>query len=79
MKIKIVVREKDKEPWQGMVDSVSSTNARGNFDILPGHAHYVGLIEKFLIVRNGNSKKEWKVDRGILSVKDGTLEVYLSY
>ncbi len=79
MKIGVVVRKKGEQVWEGEADSVSSTNHAGNFDILPEHAHYVGLIQEYLVVRAGGTEKRWEIERGILTVREGVVEVYLGY
>lgn len=77
--IKVVIRKKDGVLWEGEVSSLSSTNEIGNFDILPEHSHFVGLIEKYVIIRTAQGEKKYDIDRGILSVKDGIIEVFLGY
>lgn len=79
MYIKTVIRKKDGVVFEGEVDSLSSTNEVGPFDILPEHAHFVGLIQQFVIIRKDKSEKKWDIDRGILCVNDEGIEVYLGY
>jgi len=78
-KIHIVIRKKDGIVWQGDVDSFSSINEIGPFDILPEHSHFVGLVEQYVIIRQAKNEKKWDIEHGILSVKDGIIEVYLGY
>lgn len=79
MQLQVVIREKAKLIWEGQAETVSSTNANGNFDVLPEHAHYVGKIEKYLIVRSGLKELKWEIGHGIMRVKDDAVEVYLGY
>lgn len=79
MKINVVIRQKKGLVWQGEADALSSTNEIGNFDILPEHAHFVGLVEKYIEVHIGEQVKRWEIERGILNVRDTIVEVYLGY
>lgn len=75
----VIIRKKDSIVWQGEAESLSSTNKIGDFDVLPKHTNFVGLIEKYIIIRSGKIKKEWPIDRGILSIKNNVAEAYLGY
>jgi len=77
--IKVVIRKKEGVEWEGEADNLSSTNEIGPFDILPEHAHFVGLVEQYIIVRVKGKEKKWEIDRGIISVIDNVVEAYLSY
>lgn len=77
--IKVIIRQKDGILWEGEATSLSSINQVGPFDILPEHSHFVGLIEQYVLVRQNKIEKKWPIDHGILSVKDGIVEVYLGY
>ena len=79
MNIKAIIRQSDAIVYEGEVETVSSTNEKGQFDILPHHAHFVGLIEKFVEVRTNGQLKRWDIDRGILTVNDQQVEIYLGY
>ena len=75
----VIIRKKDSVVWQGEVKSLSSTNKIGNFDVLPEHTNFVGLIEKYIIIRFDKTQKKYPIDRGIISVKNNQVEVYLGY
>jgi F0F1-type ATP synthase epsilon subunit len=77
--IQVVIRKSDGILWEGQVTSFSSTNEVGKFDILPEHAHFVGSISQFIMVRAGNGEKKWEIETGIMSVVDGVIEVFLGY
>lgn len=78
-KINVSIRKKTGIEWQGEADNLSSTNEMGTFDILPQHAHFIGLVEQYIVVRFSKGEKKWNIDRGIISVIDDTVEVYLGY
>ena len=77
--IQVVIRKSDGVLWEGQVTSFSSTNEVGKFDILPEHAHFVGAISEFIMVRTGSVEKRWDIETGIMSVVDGIIEVFLGY
>lgn len=77
--IHTILRKKDGIVWEGDINSFSSFNEIGAFDVLPEHSHFVGLIEQYIVVRQNESEKKWEIDRGLMSVVDGTIEVFLSY
>lgn len=64
--------------FQGEIDSVSSVNDTGKFDILPGHAHFISLIRNYLIIREkGGRTRELKIGSGILKVINNQASIYL--
>lgn len=75
----IVIRERKGTLWEGDAASFSSTNQIGNFDILPEHAHFVGLVEQFIEIRFGETKKRWEIEHGLVNVRDAVVDVYLGY
>jgi len=75
----VIIRQKDSIVWQGQAQSLSSTNEIGPFDILSEHSNFIGLIEQKITVRAPKFEKSWPIDRGIISVKNNQVEVYLGY
>ncbi len=43
--LSVIVASTDKVLWTGIATSVSSINSDGPFDILPGHANFITLID----------------------------------
>lgn len=76
--LSVTIRRKDGILWHGLADSLSTTNALGVFDVLPSHAHFVGMVEQYLEVK-GNVTKKWPIERGIMSIKDDVVDIYLDY
>lgn len=77
--IQVIIRKSDGVLWEGSATSFSSTNEVGKFDILPEHAHFVGSISEFIMVRTDGGEKRWDIETGIISVVDGMIEVFLGY
>jgi F0F1-type ATP synthase epsilon subunit len=64
--------------FEGEVDSVTSFNEEGKFDILAQHANFISLIKKSLTIRDAAGKlREIKVDNALLRMKENQVEVYL--
>lgn len=76
--LSVTIRRKDGILWHGRADSLSTTNQLGVFDVLPSHAHFVGMVEQYIEV-SSDVKKRWDIDRGIMSITDDIVEVYLDY
>ena len=74
--LKIVGREGIE--FQGKVDSISSYNERGKFDVLAMHANFISLIYKKLIIRvSPTDIREMDIGNALLRNKGGILEIYL--
>ncbi|MCS7092425.1 MAG: hypothetical protein NZM26_03680 [Patescibacteria group bacterium] len=64
--------------FEGDVESVTSYNAKGKFDVLSLHSNFISLIEKKIIVRNDNKIiQDLDIDIALLRVKENFAEVYL--
>ena len=76
--ISLMIRSREEILYRDEVLAVSSTNARGNFDILPKHAHFISLVQKELLIheKTGNTR-QFPIKLGIMHVEDNTVRVYL--
>lgn len=67
-----------KKGFEGEARSVSSKNVSGRFDLLPGHANFISVIEDFLIVRTLEGEKtRYDFFRGVLEVSNDRVRVFL--
>ena len=74
--LKIVSRE--GVVFEGPVDSVSSYNDKGVFDILAMHANFISLIYKKLTIRvSPKDVREMDIGTALLRNRSGNLEIYL--
>ena len=74
--LKIVGRE--GVIFDGKVDSVTSFNEKGKFDILAMHANFISLVYKKLTIRLSDSDvREMDIGTALLRNKSGNLEIYL--
>ena len=63
--------------WEGEAQAVSSENTAGAFDILPGHANLITLIErKPIVIQGERGERMFNFDRAIISLKDNWVSVY---
>ncbi|EKD99649.1 MAG: hypothetical protein ACD_22C00216G0002 [uncultured bacterium] len=77
LKIKILSRS-SREVFDGKVSSVTSVNDKGVFDVLPQHANFVSLINSYIILDEGlPTRKEIKIDRGVMKVAGDVVNIYL--
>ena len=73
----VIVNSPDHLIWEGKAYSVSAENSTGVFDILPGHANFVTMVEgKPIIVRTGLKEEVFQYSNVLLSVKDNLLTIY---
>lgn len=72
------VKNAEKVLFQGYVNSFSSTNESGLFDILPYHANFFSIIKGKIVINNERDKKEIDiVDTGILKAMKNRIDVFL--
>lgn len=75
---KLKVREAQKVLFEGDVDRISSFNEVGPFDVYPGHANFISIINKGLsIYKNRKKIQEIKLEQAVLKVKQDSAKVFL--
>lgn len=77
--IRLVVRSREGILFDKEVLSVSSKNNKGDFDVLPGHANFISIIDAPLVVKEaGGQEKTIPVgESGIMRVNRNIVEVLL--
>lgn len=74
--LRVVSRE--GEIFKGVVESITSNNEKGIFDVLAQHANFISLINKGLTIRDIDGvEKEIKFDNALLKVYKNNVEVYV--
>ena len=63
--------------FQGTVDSISSYNNLGYFDILLNAGHFISLIYKQLIYIKDGKKKTFNIHNGVIRCLDNKVEAYI--
>lgn len=63
--------------FAGPANSVSSTNSKGPFDILPQHANFITFVQNPILVRKtGNEVLTFNFPLAIIHVKDNKVNIY---
>ena len=74
----LLVRSREGVVFQGQVESISSINDKGKFDVLATHANFISLIQKELVIRKPREEKSLiKITNGLMRVRENNVEVYL--
>ena len=72
------IRSRSGLVFSGELESLSSVNLVGPFDILPGHTNFVSMIKEKLVLRKGKSEQqEVGVENGVMIVEDNKVRVFL--
>ena len=69
-----------EELFNGEVESLSSANSAGVFDILPGHTKFVTIIEKKPIILRlkDQTQKKYEFDLAIIHVRTDKVDIYIN-
>lgn len=74
--LKIVA--KDGILFEGDIQSLTSYNSKGRFDILAFHANFISIIYKSIkIIDVKGNAKEMNIEKALLRNKQNNLEIYL--
>ena len=74
----VKITSPEKEFFNGVAYSISSVNSTGKFDILPGHANFLTVIENSPIIlqQKDGSKQKFSYPVAILSVTNNQINIY---
>ena len=77
-KLDVLIRDRGGVLYEGKIDSCSSFNDRGPFDVLPLHANFISIIRKSISLRlRGKVVEELPIETGIMALKKNNVEIYL--
>lgn len=77
-KLHIKIHSPFKTYFDGNATSVSAVNDTGPFDVLPKHHRFMTILNAGeLTVRNGDNEQKYKIERGIMHVRDNQVIVFL--
>lgn len=78
-KFHLKVASREGVIFEGDVDSITSYNEKGKFDVLAEHENFISLVKKSLIVRSVGEdvNKELAFDNALMRVRENNVEVYL--
>lgn len=78
MSIKLLIRDREHLLVEQEVETLTSFNDVGEFDVLDGHANFITLINQFVVVNKGmEGEQKIPIEKGILSANDNVVEVYV--
>jgi F0F1-type ATP synthase epsilon subunit len=77
--IYLVITSPSGVVWEGNVDSISSKNSEGFFDILPDHARFISLVSghRIFIELSSSTKKEFLFQSAVLFFEDNKATIYV--
>ena len=76
--MRVSVRSRQGLVFSGELASVTSFNAKGEFDVLPMHTNFVSMIAKKVILRKvGGKKEEINLNTGVMMVEKNEVKVFL--
>ncbi len=64
--------------WEGEVQSVSSENSNGVFDILPMHSNFITLVQDHAInvIQKDGAKVEYKFKESVILVANNEVKIF---
>lgn len=78
LSINVTVRSREKVVFEGEAIAFTSVNQKGIFDVLAQHENFISIIKDVLVVhREKDKKEEFKVERGVIKVRENKVHVYL--
>jgi F0F1-type ATP synthase epsilon subunit len=73
----LIIKNRDTVLFQGEVETVTSYNKTGIFNILKDHANFICVVEKKVVFTQRGATREIPVDNGLLKVRENKVSVYL--
>lgn len=76
--LSVIVKNRDKVLFEGMVKAISSINEKGVFDILPEHSNFISVIQKHIIIhKTDGSSEEIPCQQGVIRVEANRIKAYV--
>ena len=76
--IRLVVMSREKVWFDGVVQSVTSVNDKGEFDVLAQHENFISIVrERLDLVDVRGNKQQIPIEQGILQVTQNVVRVFL--
>lgn len=77
--IHLIIRNRENILYDSDVRAISALNGKGPFDVLPNHANFICVIEKYVLIHEITGKNnQMKIEIGVMHVHEGAVEIYLS-
>lgn len=79
-KIHALVISATQTYYDGDAYAVSSENDVGSFDVIEGHRNFITIIQHKLLIRStANDVQEVPITKGVLTVHDNQVRVYVGF
>ena len=76
--LNVSIRSRQGLVFEGQVQTVSSYNRIGLFDVLPRHANFVSMIkDKVILVKPDKKRLEITLDTGVMMVQENNVQIFL--
>jgi len=76
--LNIDIRSRKKQYFSGKMFSVTSTNEKGEFDILPEHANFICLIRNYVTLNKGKKdEQKFIITNGVLRIEKNKVDIFL--
>jgi len=76
--ISATIKSKKKTLFEGTVESVTSKNERGIFDVLPFHTNFITLVKDYVVFNKGQKdEQKFDMEKGVLYVMSNEVNVYV--
>ena len=64
--------------YQGEIDSLTSVNQKGKFDVLREHANFISLIKDYILKKDLKGKDyRLNIGQGLMKVLNNQINIYL--
>jgi F0F1-type ATP synthase epsilon subunit len=77
--IHLTIRNRENILYDADIHALTALNGSGPLDVLPEHANFISIIEKYVIIHEVNGKtNQMKIEIAVLHVHEGGVDIYLS-
>ena len=76
-KVSLKIMDKKKVTVSKIVDSVTSINDKGIFDVLELHSNYISIIQNRIIYRIGEQSIQVPIQNAVMWVRNNSVTIFL--
>jgi F0F1-type ATP synthase epsilon subunit len=64
--------------FESDIKLLTATNEKGQFDVLPAHAHFISLVDNEIkITHMDNREEKMMIKKGVMKVFDNAIQIYV--
>lgn len=76
--LNVTIRNREKVIFSGKVNSLTSVNDQGLFDVLPQHSNFISIIKDYVTVRAiDNTEQRFDLTTGVMQVANNIVNIFL--